>query len=81
MYVPRFFSCHKREKFLVHDNEEIVPGTVLRGYFFANDSGQNIVRGEIIDGFCANKVPALAITINIDKIALQDLIGNDIVPK
>ena len=29
-----FFSCHKREKFLVHDNEVIVPGTALRVYFF-----------------------------------------------
>ena len=41
----------------------------------------NIVRGELIDGFCVNEVPALAIIINIDKIVLQDLIGNDMVPK
>ena len=41
----------------------------------------NIVRGELIDGFCINKVQVLAITMNIDKIVLQDLIGNDIVPK
>ena len=41
----------------------------------------NIVHGELIDGFCVNEVPALAITINIDKIVLQDLIGNDMVPK
>ena len=41
----------------------------------------NIVRGELLDGFCVNEVPALAITINNDKIVLQDLIGNDMVPK
>ena len=41
----------------------------------------NIVRGELIDGFCVNNVPALAITINIEKIVLQDLIGNNMVPK
>ena len=41
----------------------------------------NIVRGELIDGFCVNEVPALEIIINIDKIVLQDLIGNDMVPK
>ena len=41
----------------------------------------NIVRGELIDAFFINKVPVLAITMNIDKIVLQDLIGNDIVPK
>ena len=35
------FTCHKREKFLVHDNEVIVQGTVLRVYFFANDSLQH----------------------------------------
>ena len=40
----------------------------------------NIVHGELIDGFCVNEVPALAITINIDKIVLQDLIGNNMVP-
>ena len=41
----------------------------------------NIVRGELIDGCCINKVPVLAITMNIDRIVLQDLIGNDIAPK
>ena len=41
----------------------------------------DIVRRELIDGFCVNEVPALAITINIDKIVLQDLKGNDMVPK
>ena len=41
----------------------------------------NIVRGELIDRCCINKVPVLAITMNIDRIVLQDLIGNDIVPK
>ena len=41
----------------------------------------NIVHGELIDGFCVNEVRALAITINMDKIVLHDLIGNDIVPK
>ena len=41
----------------------------------------DIVRRELIDGFCVNEVPALAIIINIDKIVLQDLIGNDMVPK
>ena len=41
----------------------------------------NIVHGELIDGFCVNKVSALANTINIDKIVLEDLIGNDMVPK
>ena len=41
----------------------------------------SIVDGELIDGFCVNEVPALVITINIDKIVLHDLIGNDIVPK
>ena len=66
----------------MHDSEVIIPGTVLRVYFFqmirANTS---IVRGELIDVFCVNEVPALEITINIDKIIQQDLIGNDIVPK
>ena len=33
------------------------------------------------DVFCVNKVPALEITINIDKIVLQDLIASDIVAK
>ena len=41
----------------------------------------SIVRGESIDVFCVNKVPAQEITINIDKIVLQDLIASDIVPK
>ena len=41
----------------------------------------NIVHGELIDGFCVNEVPALDITINIDKIVLQDLIASDIVPR
>ena len=41
----------------------------------------DIVRRELIDGFCVNEVPALAIAINIDKIVLQDLKGNDMVPK
>ena len=41
----------------------------------------SIVRGELIDVFCVNEVPALEITINIDKIVRQDLIGSDIVPK
>ena len=41
----------------------------------------DIVRGELIGGFCVNEVPALGITINIDKIVLQDLKGNDMVPK
>ena len=41
----------------------------------------NVVHGELTDGFCVNEVPALAITINIDKIVLQDLMGNDIVTK
>jgi len=41
----------------------------------------SIVRGGLIDVFCVNEVPALEITINIDKIVLQDLIGSDIVPK
>ena len=78
-----FFSCHKREKFLVHDNEVIVPGTVLTVYFFLQmiRANTNIVHGELIDGFCVNEVPALEITMNIDKIVLQDLIGSDIVPK
>ena len=41
----------------------------------------NIVHGELIDGFCVDEIPALAIIINIDKIVLHDLIGNNMVPK
>ena len=60
----------------------IAPGSVLRVQFLQMIcANTNIVHGELIDGFCVNEVPALAITINIDKIVLHDLIGNDIVPK
>ena len=56
---------------------------VLRVYFFANDSRQHKYCPWRINRWFLriNKVPALEITIDIDKIVLQDLIGNDMVPK